>query len=63
MGLPCRLTRVTRRALAENKSVAEIVLVAGLLTEAELENLLQLEAMTRPSRAKDVAAMRLTQRS
>jgi len=43
-------TRVAKRALAERRSVAEIVLDEGLLTEAQLNELLQLEAMTRPSR-------------
>jgi aspartate ammonia-lyase len=49
-------SRVARRALAEKRSVAEIVLDEGLLTEVQLNELLQLEAMTRPSRAKMVAA-------
>lgn len=47
-------SRVARRALAENRTVAEIVLDEKLLTEAQLNELLQLEAMTRPSRAKVV---------
>jgi aspartate ammonia-lyase len=49
-------SRVARRALAEKRSVAEIVLDEGLLTEVQLNELLQLEAMTRPSRAKVVVA-------
>jgi aspartate ammonia-lyase len=49
-------SRVARRALAEKRSVAEIVLDEGLLTEVQLNELLQLEAMTRPSRAKAVVA-------
>ncbi len=49
-------SRVARRALAENRSVAEIVLHEGLLTQAQLDELLQLEAMTRPSRAKVLVA-------
>jgi aspartate ammonia-lyase len=49
-------SRVAKRALAENRSVAEIVLDEGLLTEVQLNELLQLEAMTRPSRAKVVVA-------
>jgi aspartate ammonia-lyase len=49
-------SRVARRALAEGKSVAEVVLDEGLLTAAQLDELLQLEAMTRPSRAKIVVA-------
>ena len=47
-------SRVARRALAEKRSVAEIVLDEGLLTEVQLNELLQLEAMTRPHRAKVV---------
>jgi aspartate ammonia-lyase len=47
-------SRVARRALAERRPVAEIVLDEGLLTEAQLNELLQLEAMTRPSRRKVV---------
>jgi aspartate ammonia-lyase len=47
-------SRVARRALAEKRSVAEVVLDEGLLTEVQLNELLQLEAMTRPSRAKVV---------
>ena len=43
-------SRIAKRALAENRSVAELVLEEKLLTEAELERLLELEAMTRPSR-------------
>jgi aspartate ammonia-lyase len=49
-------SRVARRALAEKRSVAEIVLDEGLLTEIQLNELLQLEAMTRPSRAKVIVA-------
>jgi aspartate ammonia-lyase len=49
-------SRVAKRALAERRSVAEIVLDEGLLTEIQLNELLQLEAMTRPSRAKVVIA-------
>ena len=45
-------SRVARRALAERKSVAEIVLEEKLLTEAQLNTLLELEAMTHPSRPK-----------
>ena len=44
-------SRVAQRALAEKRSVAEIVLDEGLLSEAQLTELLQVEAMTRPSRA------------
>src|ERR1700722_6207884 len=49
-------SRVAKRALAEQRSVAEIVLDEGLLTEIQLTELLQLEAMTRPSRAKVIVA-------
>jgi aspartate ammonia-lyase len=49
-------SRVARRALAEKRSVAEIVLDEGLLTEVQLNELLQLEAMTRPHRAKTMVA-------
>ena len=45
-------SRIAKRALAENRTVAELVLEEGLLTEAELDGLLELEAMTRPSRAR-----------
>ncbi|HYZ24264.1 MAG TPA: aspartate ammonia-lyase [Rhodopila sp.] len=47
-------SRVARRALAEKRSVAEVVLDEGLLTEAQLNELLELEAMTRPHRANVV---------
>ena len=43
-------SRIAKRALAENRSVADLVLEEGLLTKAELDQMLQLEAMTRPSR-------------
>ena len=43
-------SRIARRALDEQRSVAEIVLEEGLLTEARLIELLRLEALTRPSR-------------
>jgi aspartate ammonia-lyase len=49
-------SRVAKRALAERRSVAAVVLDEGLLTEVQLNELLQLEAMTRPSRAKVVVA-------
>jgi aspartate ammonia-lyase len=44
-------SRVARRALNENRSVTDIVLEEGLLTKPELDKLLELEAMTGPSRA------------
>ncbi|MGX1789659.1 aspartate ammonia-lyase [Bosea sp. NPDC055332] len=45
-------SRVAKRALAEKRKVADIVLEEGLLTLAELDELLRIEAMTAPSRAK-----------
>ncbi len=47
-------SRVARRALTEKRTVAEVVLDEGLLTQAQLDELLQLEAMTRPHRGKVV---------
>jgi aspartate ammonia-lyase len=44
-------SRIAKRALAEKRRVADLVLEEGLLTEAQISQLLQLEAMTRPSRA------------
>jgi aspartate ammonia-lyase len=49
-------SRVARRALAERRSVADVVLDEGLLTEQQLAELLRVEAMTRPSRAQSLAA-------
>ena len=43
-------SRIARRALRENRTVAELVLEEGLLTEAQLNGLLELEAMTHPTR-------------
>ena len=43
-------SRIAKRALAENRGVAELVLEEKLLTAAELERLLRVEAMTLPSR-------------
>jgi hypothetical protein len=43
-------SRVARRALDERRTIAEVVLEEGLLTEARLNELVRLEAMTRPSR-------------
>lgn len=48
-------SRVARRALAERKSVADVVLDEGLLTRVQLSELLRVEAMTHPSRAKAAA--------
>jgi aspartate ammonia-lyase len=47
-------SRVARRALVEKRTVADVVLEEGLLTPVQLDELLQLEAMTRPHRAKVV---------
>jgi aspartate ammonia-lyase len=43
-------SRIARRALDEGRTIAEVVLEQGLLTEVRLNELLRLEAMTRPSR-------------
>ena len=48
-------SRIAQRALAEKRRVSDLVLEEGLLTQAELDKLLQLEAMTRPSRAAMLA--------
>ena len=47
-------SRIAKRALVENRTVAELVLEEGLLTEAQLDQMLELEAMTRPSRSRVV---------
>jgi aspartate ammonia-lyase len=49
-------TRVARRALEEGRKVAEIVREEGLLTDAKLNELLRLDAMTGPSRPLTAAA-------
>jgi len=43
-------SRIARRALNERRTVADIVLEEGLLTETRLNELLRLETLTRPSR-------------
>lgn len=43
-------SRVAKRALAEKRKVADIVLEEGLLTREQLDRLLQIEAMTAPLR-------------
>ena len=43
-------SRVAKRALNEKRSVTDIVLEEKLLSEEQLDKLLELEAMTRPSR-------------
>ena len=47
-------SRIAQRALRENRAVADLVLEEGLLTEAQLEALLEIEAMTRPARPRPV---------
>ncbi len=44
-------SRLAKRALAERRRIADLVMEEGLLTAAQLAGLLNLEAMTRPSRA------------
>ena len=51
-------SRVARRALKENRSVADIVLEEKLLTEDQLNQLLELEAMTRPARRQPVPKLK-----
>lgn len=51
-------SRVARRALAEKRKVADIVLEEGLLSRAELDELLKIEAMTAPSRPKTAGSPR-----
>src|ERR1700677_706539 len=43
-------SRIAKRALAERRRVADLVLEEGLMTEAELKDALGPEAMTRPAR-------------
>ncbi|GEP08194.1 aspartate ammonia-lyase [Methylobacterium gnaphalii] len=43
-------SRIAQRALKENRSVADLVLEERLLTEVQLNQLLELEAMTHPTR-------------
>jgi aspartate ammonia-lyase len=45
-------SRIAKRALDENRPVAELVLEEGLLTPSELDECLAVETMTRPSRLK-----------
>ena len=49
-------SRVAQRALKEDRSVAELVLKEGLLTQEQLDQLLELEAMTHPSRRQKPGA-------
>ncbi|MER2196457.1 aspartate ammonia-lyase [Methylobacterium brachiatum] len=50
-------SRVAQRALKENRPVADLVLEEGLLTQAQLDQLLELEAMTHPTRRKSGGAL------
>ena len=43
-------SHIARRALDEGRKVADIVLEEGLMTEAQLADLLGIENMTRPTR-------------
>ncbi len=45
-------SRIAKRALAENRTVADIVLDEKLLTETQLDALLEITAMTLPSRPR-----------
>ena len=47
-------SHIAQRALKENRAVADLVLEEGLLTEAQLDALLEIEAMTRPARPRPV---------
>jgi len=51
-------SRIAKRALAEKRKVADIVLEEGLLTQAQLDERLSIEAMTAPSRAKTSARIK-----
>jgi aspartate ammonia-lyase len=50
-------SRIAKRALVEKRRVADIVLEEHLLTQAQLDDLLRLEAMTRPSRTVSPAVI------
>ena len=45
-------SRVAKRALAEKRRVADIVLEERLLTKTQLDQLLKIESMTAPSRTR-----------
>jgi aspartate ammonia-lyase len=49
-------SRIARRALDERRTIAEVVLEEGMLTGTQLNELLRIEAMTRPSRIAMAAA-------
>jgi aspartate ammonia-lyase len=48
-------SRVAQRALKEKRAVADVVLEEGLLTEVQLNKLLELEAMIQPTRRQKAA--------
>ncbi|MDT2023739.1 aspartate ammonia-lyase [Methylocella sp. CPCC 101449] len=48
-------SRVAKRALNEGRTVAEVVIEEGLLTAEELQQLLQIKAMTQPHMAHPIA--------
>ncbi|MNT76382.1 aspartate ammonia-lyase [compost metagenome] len=45
-------SRIARRALAEKRSISELVLEEGLLPAATLEELFDIEGMTAPTRRR-----------
>ena len=45
-------TRIAQKALATGANVADIALEEGVLTREQLAKLLDLESLTRPSRAR-----------
>ncbi|MBV9656443.1 MAG: aspartate ammonia-lyase [Acetobacteraceae bacterium] len=49
-------SRIAKRALAERRKVADVILEEGLLTEEQIRQHLQIEAMTRPSRLMTASA-------
>lgn len=51
-------SRIARRALDEGRPIAEIVLEEGLMSKTRLEDLLRLDAMTRPSRIAMAATVK-----
>jgi aspartate ammonia-lyase len=48
-------SRIAKRALMEKRKVADIVLEEGLLTAAQLDQLLKIETMTAPSRSRGLS--------
>jgi aspartate ammonia-lyase len=51
------------RALAEKRGIRDIILEEGLLTAEQLNELLKIEAMTKPSRAGRIAKPPVTSRA